>query len=373
MVSFEVLSAVDFVIFKQVVRGAFNPVFATKIALKSALNLVRTANTHVVCSAQTKEEILNSVTKLDLTHFGYHTANDIEISYTFNTEQKLHQAIIKPRIIYPLSEDISLPEPLDYKTKSYLNFFADEFERIKIRAEKILASTSTQKETAFIASRNLQLLRKLNHDSQVHFNYICSRSDLQATSSDLFIIYVLNLFIIRSIVFYSKFFKPFLNEKTTSEDVLRLTFKKKIPWILKHHWLFIEHPLLYEIITENNVCSPSCEINPEYQKLNSLNTLKIPEPLLKEVLGIIQFKNSIKLNGNTNILADAFYQMLNKNIENGLPYMDSNSAAISKLLSFFVIDKNNEPLNPNSVCTMLKPSNFKKRPHKDDEKKVNLL
>ena len=373
MVSFEVLKAVDFVVFKQVVKGALNPVFVSKIVAKSTLNLIRAANTCVVCSAQTKDEVFNSVTKLDLTHFGYHSHNDVEISFSFNTEQKLHQAIISPRVIYPLTEGISLPEPPDDKTKFYLDFFADEFERIKIRAEKILATTSTKKETSFIASRNLQLLRKLNHDSRVHFNYLCSRTNLQVSSSDLFIIYVLNLFIIRCIVFYSKFFKPFLSEKTISEDGLRTAFKKKIPWILKHPWLFVEHPLLYEIMTDSKICSSGCEINPEFQKPNSLNSLKIPEPLLKEILEIVHLKNSIKLNGNTNVIVDAFFQMQNKNIENGLPYMDSNSAAISKLLSFFVIDKNNEPLNPNSVCTMLKPSNFKKRPHKDDKNKINLV
>ncbi|MGD0711223.1 MAG: hypothetical protein ABR968_08560 [Bacteroidales bacterium] len=352
----------DFTVFRQVLRGIFNPLTVSKSTYRSAFSLVRSANTNIVCSAPTKEEALNSISSSDLTLLGYYSNSDMDISFSQDTGLKTYQAVIKPKVVYSLNEDISLPDPPDERANYYLDFFADELERIKIRAEKNLVVAPSEKKVRSYSYCNYQLLDKLFHESRIYFNTLSTKSNSKVNPSDLYIIYILNLFIIRSLVFYYKFFKPYLDIKPISEESLRLTFQKEIPRILKYPWLFIQRPPLYEVL--NDSPTQACEVNPSYQKAPSSEKPEIPDTLLKEALEMIQLKGCIKLNCNKNKFLAEIYKMRYDKDPDGKTIFSAERKKLLQLLSFIVTDEEGNPLNPSTINTVTKPSNIKKRPGK---------
>ncbi len=345
---------VDFTIYKQVNRGSYNPVTISKQNSKSALCLVRSANTCVVCSAADKETAEKYINAYDLIAFGYLSSNDIEITYTHNDKLKIYQAVITPRTIYSLNDDISLPDPFNDKGKIFLDFFTDEFERIKIRAEHFVYSGFSNKKISSFACRNLQILRKLFHDSQMTFNKMCP-----GNQSDLYIIYILNLFIIRCIVFYTQFFEPYLNKEPLDEQSLRNSFHKEMPRKPKYPWLFVHHPILYEDLDVDSIPSQVLDKNPVYQK--PILT-EIPDDLLKEALDLISLKGFIQLNCKKNVFLAEMFKMAYEKDSNGKSIFTAERKKLLKLLSFIVTDEEGNLLNPNTISSVIKPSNIKKRP-----------
>ena len=362
----EFAKSTDFTIYKQVVRGSFNPLTVSKSQIRSSFNLVSFANTETIYSAPTKEDAAHFISKINLTNLGYHSTADIDINYINHPGTNGFQVVIKPNRIYELSEDISLPEPPDEKGKIYLDFFSDEFERVKIRAEYIMYGDLADKKIRSYACRNLQLLRKLYHDSRISFNKLSACSCNDEMQSDLFIMYALNLFIIRCIVFYTKFFKPFLNEEPPEETDLRNAFHSEMPRMLKYPWLFIHRPPLYEVLADCSGTSNVCETNVSYQKIKTDEKPDIPESLLKEALEVIQMKGCIKLNCPSNAFINEFYKMINEYKTEDMPWLSVEPKNLIRLLNYICIDNTGQPLNASTIRTVLKPSNITKRPGKID-------
>ena len=362
MHSIEILKTVDFTVYKQIIRGVYSPVNISKQNSKSALCLVRSANTYIVCSYVSKEEAEKHINASDLKAFGYLSSNDIEISYTINDKLKMHQAIIKPRIIYPLSDDIALPDSINDKGKIYLDFITDEFERIKIRAEQFVYGGFSNKKISSFACRNLQILRKLFHDSSITFNKMCSCCSNLSNQSDLYIIYILNLFIIRCIVFYTEFFEPYLNMVPLVEQSLRNAFHNSIPCLPNYPWLFIHHPIIYEALADSSNIAQTSKANPVYQKTSLSEKLDIPDELLNEALEIFQLKGCIQLNCKKNVFLAEMFKMAYEKDSNGKSIFTAERKKLLKLLSFIVTDDEGNLLNPNTISSVIKPSNIKKRP-----------
>ena len=362
----------EFTAYRQVVRGAYNPVNAVKTSYKSVLYLVRSANTLVICSSSVKDDVVNFASTFDTTSLGYYATNDVVISYAYNFETKIHEAVAKPRVTYLLSEDIALPDPPDEKAKVFQDFFSDELERIKLRAEYVMHHSVLTKDIRSYAVCNLQSLRKLFHDSRLSFNKLCSRNGSAVQQSDLFIFYTLNLFVIRCIVFYVKYFKPFLNEVTPIEQELRNTFHNEMPRVLKYPWLFNHRPPLYSILSDNCSHSSVDDSVSQYPQGQQSNSKLSQQPIDPDLLALQQYKHSIPINGSSNIIIDAFYQMMHERKIKGLPYLDTESPAVAAMLSFFMVDKKGQPLKAKTIRSVLKPSNTLKRPSNTDKNKIKL-
>jgi hypothetical protein len=362
MNTLEILKTVDFTVYKKVLRGINYPGIINKIGNKSSLNLVRCANTYVVCSGENKDKTEQNCNTIDLRAYGYHSYEDFELSFKLDNKLKVHQAIVIPNSVYPLCEDISLPDPPDEKEKIFLDFFADEFERIKIRAEHALHSAYSSKKIQTFACCNLQLLRKLLHDSQIAFNKMCSDNQVRYNQCDLYIMYILNLFIIRAIVFYTDFFKPYLTEDPLDEQSLRTAFQNEMPHKPKYPWLFIHHPIIYEIITDYNCTSQTLEDIPVYLKSSVPEKFDITDDLLKELLELIELKGCIQLNCNKNVFLAEIFKMLYEKKYDGKGMVSTEKNKLIKLLSFIITDDEGNPLNPATIKTVIKPSSIKKRP-----------
>jgi len=145
-----------------------------------------------------------------------------------------------------------------------------------------------------------------------------------------------------------------------------------MPRILKYPWLFSHRPPFYEIIDDFINLSSLNESNPGYLKNIDIIKQNISESLQEEDIAIFELKNSAKLNCNLNILADVFFQLLNLKTDDGYNLLAAKTIDLCKVLSFFITDKNGFPLNPKTIYEMLKPSNFKKRPNKDDIKRIKI-
>ncbi|HBX51700.1 MAG TPA: hypothetical protein DEH02_11605 [Bacteroidales bacterium] len=362
MHSRSIYQAVDFSVYTETVKGAYNPVSSSATNYKSPIQLVRLANSRVVCSAPTKEEASKSIENIDLTIFGYNHAKDIDVKYVVSSTSKLHQVLIQPKIIYPLLEYIKIPAPPDAKCKLYFDFFSDEFERMKIRSENIMKHVPSVKKVYAYACRNLQLARKLYHDSRFLFHSMRSNPAGRVSESDIYIIYILNLFIIRAIVYYTKFFQPYLKETPESEQALRDSFNQEIPRALKYPFLYQQEQEPYK--TRYNFGEKKIVhdvVSPYTNKLNE-EIAKIPVQDLWDLVNLYNIRGCLQITENTNVLAGEVFRMTNEPRESGSPLVICDNPKVSKVFSYFSTDQYGNPVNENTFNSYLKPSNTIKRP-----------
>ena len=358
----ELNQAVDFSVYTETVMGAYNPVSSSATNYKSPTQLVRLVNSRVVCSASTKEEVSKTVENIDLTVFGYYNIKDIDIKFTVSTTSKLHQVVIQPKIIYPLLEFMELPAPPDEKCRLYFDFFSDEYERMKIRSVNVIKYVPSEKKVRAFAYRNIQLARKLFHDSRFLFHSMRSNPAGRISDSDLYIIYILNLFIIRGIVYYSKFFQPYLKAEPESEQALRDAFHQEMPRSLKYPLLYQQVPAPYSTLNsfaENTIVRDV--ISPYTNKLND-EIAKISEQDMWDLVNLYKIKGFMQITEHTNVLAGKVYKLANEPLESGLPLVICDGPKVSKMIAYFSTDKQGVPVSEKTFNSYLKPSNIIKRP-----------
>ncbi len=359
-------------VFSQVAKESFYSQQKKVKTARTPLQLVKSANTHILCKSQSLEEASTISATFDITYLGYFSADDYDLKIEFSPSEKIHKAMVSPISVYPLLEDLNLPVPPDYRSKLHLSFFSDEFERMKIRAEKVLSGEFTETKIRLFATRNLQITRKLFHDTSILFRTQATASVNETNNSDVYIIYILNLFVIRAMVFYTKFFKPYIGEQPLSEESMREQLHHQLPTAMKYPWLFDQRPPLNKTLN-SFVFNSIANAPPETYAVKGASMQKdIPEFDPKLIQTLQQLKGKFKINCNTNILLDVFYQFLKTKNPDGSPYLECEIANLVTLLSEFFTDKDDVALNPSSIRTVLKPSNFKKRPHPDDPKRIDV-
>lgn len=102
------------------------------------------------------------------------------------------------------------------------------------------------------------------------------------------------------------------------------------------------------------------QISLEIEKLNKQEALREKSNLKKGTVSIANKMNtitSIKLNCNINYFVDVFFQLSHEKQAIANPLKE-----ISEFIANNVIDKDGNQISADSVYTMLKPSNFDKRP-----------
>lgn len=372
MISPDIYANIDNSVFSQIIKGSF-PIIPNKSkSLWSPLQLVKSVNSRVVKTSTSKEQIDNELLTHDFTYYGYHTTLDYELKISYESAKGFHQLLLIPVKVYDLQENMLLPEPKDKRSKVFLDFFSDEFERIKIRAEKVLANTTSERALRLYATRNLQIARKLFHDSSILFQSLSLRASSPVDQSDLYIIYTLNLFIIRTMVFFSKFFKHFIDEAPLIEENLRKELHNETPSYLKYPWLFEQKPNLYSSLNSFFSGSIVKDVISPYTQNSACGLTGIDISGDKSNIGLQHLKGRFRLNCNVNSFVDLFYQMIHEKKTGDDPYLDCEIQELIDVLSFLFIDKDGNQLNPESIRTILKPANFKKRPHPDDPRKLKI-
>jgi len=79
----------------------------------------------------------------------------------------------------------------------------------------------------------------------------------------------------------------------------------------------------------------------------------------------VQFGQRLQLNGQLNILADVFFQMMNKKGETGKPLITASIEDVSRWICANFLDKDGNELSITTIRTMLSPSKPEKRPKQD--------
>lgn len=137
----------------------------------------------------------------------------IEAKYCKDIGDELSKALKAKRKIIPL--------PPDLKAQYFLSLIEDEFDQIQKRAEKFLQKDRREKLISQFADQNIRKAKKLAIDSGYLSKLLEVNNSSAVDDSDSYIIYVLGLFLIRSILFYQDLFEPFLKNPLENEGELR--------------------------------------------------------------------------------------------------------------------------------------------------------
>lgn len=84
-----------------------------------------------------------------------------------------------------------------------------------------------------------------------------------------------------------------------------------------------------------------------------------------EKVDLVDLFDKIRINGNINLLADVFYQMLHEYKQDGKPYIDNSSTDVANLIVNNFISRDGQKLSVSSIKTMLSPNKTDKRPSSD--------
>lgn len=112
----------------------------------------------------------------------------------------------------------------------------------------------------------------------------------------------------------------------------------------------------------------------EIQQIYAMKKLKQDlekEGTFEKSPGTVQPK--IKINININQMADVFYQLSTLRTPDNLPYIDANANQLAEIIVNNFVDKDGNPISPQTVKTILKPSKEEKRPNTDKRIDLNKL
>ena len=117
------------------------------------------------------------------------------------------------------------------------------------------------------------------------------------------------------------------------------------------------------------------QCNKLLNKIQSIRKLKMElekeqKELAQQSNPSLQPKIKLRINGATNILVNAFKQMMNKKGTNGKPYLHYNIKEVAEFICDSFVDEFGEPLSKATVQTYLSPNRIDKDPNNDDKIKL---
>jgi hypothetical protein len=131
-----------------------------------------------------------------------------------------------------------------------------------------------------------------------------------------------------------------------------------------------------EIISTNTKLQPYDEqCSKLLNKIQSIRKLKMElekeqKELAQQSNPSLQPKIKLRINGATNILVNAFKQMMNKKGTNGKPYLHYNIKEVAEFICDSFVDEFGESLSKATVQTYLSPNRIDKDPNNDDKIKL---
>lgn len=261
--------------------------------------------------------------KINFKEYGFKNANDAIIEFSKDIFENKNKITLKASIMYELEDHIELPKPMDEKGELYIIFLADAFERFKIKATNILDITGDNKSIELYAKKNIQKALRIFYDSRIIFE----KTQTNGNRSDIYIFYVLNIFIINLILYLQKMFSAFYREEKETRVKLKYA--------------------LYDSMKMDVLMEPIADYNKSNKNVDSL----------EEIL--------FKWNGQINSCIAMFYDLTNKHLPNNKVLLEVDHNELVAFISKHVIDKKGNRINENTIRTCLKESRFDKRPQGD--------
>jgi hypothetical protein len=368
----DILKNTDLQIYNELANGRLRPFLPENSKLCNIKHLVREVNTRRILKSVEKEKIDQLLNEMDLTIYGYRSLDDITLDIETKSDGKIADVTIKPKKAYSLKDYIDIPPAPDQKSAHFLSLISDEFERIKIRSNKILESIDSERKLSLYANKNIQKAKQIAHDARFLFSQLQDKGQFVNDNADVYILFVLNLFLIRTILFYRKFFKPFVGPCNESEEQMRLEFFHSIPVHRKYPYMFSHLPYLVEsssIVNESE--------NPVYYRASTpLVNGDSTVPFSENKLSRINTNNSpftkIHWNGQINVLVDVFISLASKYQVNGKPAITASREQIQSMILNNFTDKEGRDISEETIKTLLKPTRTDKRLKEQSPKKIDL-
>lgn len=353
-------------LYEEILTGRFNPShirYANPDVLKG---LVEEANTMRITVLPAGENPQIFIDNNDFNALGYQSVTDfdLDIRPMNNGKQEIY---IKPVKIYELKEIIDLPYFNSFKCNCYMELLGDEFERIKIRAERIFEKIRDSKMIGDYALCHVQKAKKMFHDAKRILR------EVQQTNNpeDIYIFFALNLFIVRTILFYQKMFKPYLQQQSDSEDKLIIEVLKEVS-LKKLCSLFPSEKSSYCNYVKKSYIEKSA--NPESiveEPQTELEKDQSQKKSLPTTIGQWPY-SPMRWHAQINVLIDVVIQLTEETRIAGQPVLESTDQNTLNFILTNFRDRSGKELSYYTIRTLLNKSRSDKRLHPQSPKRINV-
>ena len=207
----------DVNVFREILKNKFCPDEEKGTSKKVLLEMIQQINKVEIKINGLNINKNSVIENINFKEFGIKERNDVKIEFIedlFNDKTKM---IIKSKVIYDLEDFVELPRPINNKQKQYLALMSDTFERIKIKAENILEETDEPKNIEIYANKNIQKIARIFYDAKILLQKVQRHND----QTNRFFLYVQNIFIINTILYFQKMFSAYYKEKNYSQNTLK--------------------------------------------------------------------------------------------------------------------------------------------------------
>ncbi len=353
-------------LYEEILTGKFNPTQSKFSNPETLRNLVEDANTLCIAILPMDENHKEYIDSKDFTTIGYHSESDFNFEIR-QKNNKLQEIYIKPVRIYELKEVFDIPYFNSYKCVSYLELMGDEFERIKIRAEKILEKTNDENLIRAYANKHIQIAKKLFHDAKR------TLVEAQKTNNpeDIYIFFALNLFIVRTILLYQQMFKPYLKQEPDSEvllfhEVLKELSLRKLCSLFPTNKSgycnyvkksFVEKSMLFEGMVDES----QTEQGKDFSQKKSSHTLQGKLPYAP-----------VKCNCQINVFVDILIQLTAEIKVSGNPILEITEEDLLNFILTNFRDKQGKEFSYYTIHTLLKKDRVDKRIHPQSPKRIDV-
>jgi len=262
---------------------------------------------------------------------------------------------------------MDIPQFMSLKCNSFMELMCDEFERIKIRAEKILENINDEKLIRAYANKHVQKAKKIFYDAKRLLREVQRTED----SENIYIFFALNLFLVRTILFYQKMFRPYLKLEPDTEEQLFHEVIKELS-LQKLCTLFPcgksgYGDYLKKSFIENTEHS---EANVQESQSDYTKTFsdEKSQPSVVEKIGY----ERIKVNGQVNVLVDIFIQLLDEiEVADGM-FLETSKENLQAFMVANFKDKNDKAFSSYTIGTYLKPYRIDKHIKKESSKRIDV-
>jgi hypothetical protein len=359
------MNRIHFLLYEEIVSGKYRPFLQRFSSKEVQESLIFEANTHKIATIG-KNENADTFLEADYTQLGFKESGDYEIIVKELANGK-KEIILKPMKTYELREVMDIPQFPSFKCTCFMALMGDGFERLKIRAGLVLDSSDDIGQLKSYASKHVQKAKKLYYDAKLLLKELQEKKN----QDDVYIVFALNLFIIRTILFFQKLFRPYLKTREETEEQLMSELIKEITW-----------RKLYSLFrcTGKGYCEYLKKTYTEKPDVIESHVHELHEEQGKSFYGkqtqlysqeFRAFKK-IKINCNLNVLVDMYLQMLDVIKIEKKHVMETSLDNLEVFILHTFIDKDGEDINPLTLKTYLKPYRDDKHLKEQSKRRIDL-
>jgi hypothetical protein len=347
---------IDVMLFSDIVNGKLNP------SLKKYNNPTNLSK--LIHNSQIQKFTITSFDDFNLTFdysiFGFKNKEDFKIRKVTKRLTNQTEVSILPEKIYELQDDFIIPEFPSIKVNTFIHLIVDEFERIKIRAERKHDLLTSEKHLNFYCKKNIQKTKKIFYDARSYLGKFNDKENLE----DFFILFVLCQFLIRTILFYQKHFKHFIDFKLDDEqnlyaELYAKAFNGNLDFIFKYGLMGF---------TEQKKRSHENE-----KSLNDLETTV--ETFLNSCeSGDCFCKNIVKVGwyGQINTLVDALEQVFYSKYTNEIKGSEVSRGLILSIICVYFSKNGKGSMSPHTIRTCTNIDRTDKRIKEGSPKRLSI-